>query len=210
LLLGFGTLITLIFEFNNPLTLGPMSLSDKILNAFFQSVTSRTAGFNVINIGSVTLISLIAIMVLMFIGGASGSTAGGIKVNTLGLIVATVWNTLRGRENPGAFGREFNLQQVFRAMALLVISLGLIMMVFLILSITEDFPSLKVLFETISAFGTVGLTTGITPELSSIGQLVIILTMFMGRLGPLTLAMALTKAHHTSKYHYPKENIRIG
>jgi trk system potassium uptake protein len=210
LLVFLGTLIVLIFEFNNPLTLGPMSISDKILNAFFQSVTSRTAGFNVISIGSVTLISLFTIMLLMFIGGASGSTAGGIKVNTFGLIVATVWNTLRGKENPGAFGREFHLQQVFRAMALLVISLSLVMMVFLVLSITEDFPSLKVLFETLSAFGTVGLTTGITPELSSFGRIVIILTMFTGRLGPLTLTMALTKAHHVSNYHYPKENFRIG
>jgi trk system potassium uptake protein TrkH len=94
-------------EFNNHQTLGGLSLPHKILNALFQSVTARTAGFNTINTGSLFLVTLLFVMILMFIGGASGSTAGGIKVNTAGILLATVWNTIRGREHPGAFQREF-------------------------------------------------------------------------------------------------------
>jgi trk system potassium uptake protein len=210
ILLSLGTIVVLTTEFNNPLTLGPMSLSEKILNAFFLSVTSRTAGFSTINIGSVALFSMFTIMILMFIGGASNSTTGGIKVNTLGLIVATIWHTLRGKANPGAFGREFQIQQLLMAITLMVVSFGLIVVVFLLLSITENFPSINILFETISAFGLVGLSTGITPDLSVIGKLIIIILMFIGRLGPLTLMIVLTKNQRASTYHYPTESIRIG
>ena len=210
ILLALGTLFLLITEFNSPQTLGNLTLPDKILNAFFQSVTARTAGFNSLNIGALAIYSIFVIMILMFIGGASGSTAGGIKVNTLGILIAIIWDTIRGREYPGAFGREFPFQLIFRAITLLVISLGLIVGVFVVLSITEDFPSYKILFEIVSAFGTVGLTTGITPDLSIIGRAMIIITMFVGRLGPLTLTMVLARAQHPSKYRYPQETIRIG
>jgi trk system potassium uptake protein len=210
ILLGLGTIAALIAEYGNPDTLGALSVQHKILNAFFQSVTARTAGFNTIDTGALTMNALFFIMILMFIGGASGSTAGGIKVNTAGIIIATIWNTIRGRENPGAFGREFQVQQIFRALTLLVISLGLVVVVFLILSATEHFPSINILFETISAFGTVGLSTGITPELSFIGRMAIIVTMFIGRLGPLTLVLILARTQRTSTYRYPKESVRIG
>jgi trk system potassium uptake protein TrkH len=210
ILLSLGTVLILAIEFNNPQTLGPMSLPEKILNAFFLSVTSRTAGFSTISVGSAALFSILTVMVLMFIGGASNSTAGGIKVNTIGLIAATIWHTIRGKANPGAFGREFQIQQLLQAITLLVLSFGLIVVAFLILSITENFPSIKILFETISAFGLVGLSTGITPDLSIIGKLVIILLMFTGRLGPLTLIIVLTKTQRASVYRYPTESIRIG
>jgi trk system potassium uptake protein TrkH len=210
ILLVAGTIIVLLTEFNNPLTLGPMSLPEKIMNAFFQSVSTRSSGFSTVNIGSMTIFTLFTFMVLMFIGGASNSTAGGIKVNTLGLIAITVWNTIRGRENPGAFGREFQIQQLFRAITLLVLAIALIVVVFLILSTTEHFSSLNILFEVVSAFGIVGLSTGITPELTIFGQSVIIILMFIGRLGPLTLTMILANTHRTSTYRYPKESIRIG
>ncbi len=209
-LLILGTLVVLVIEYSNPQTLGNLSWPYKFLNAFFQSVTSRTAGFNVINIGALSIDALFFIILLMFIGGASGSTAGGIKVNTLGIIAATVWNTIKGKENAGAFGREFPVQLIFRAITLLVISLGLIALVFMLLSFTEDQSSIKILFETVSAFGTVGLTTGITPELSIAGKIIVVFTMFIGRLGPLTLTLALTGRQQPSSIHYPKETVRIG
>jgi len=210
LLLVLGTLLILITEFNNPETIGTMSFPEKIINAFFLSVTARSAGFSTVSIGSAAIFTIFTLMVLMYIGGASNSNAGGIKVNTLGLIIATIWTTIKGKDNPGAFGKEFKIEQVFRAVTLLVLSLGLITLVFLILSITEHFTSIDILFETISAFGIVGLSSGITPYLSSFGQLVIILLMFIGRLGPLTLIIVLTKAQRSTTYHYPTESIRIG
>jgi trk system potassium uptake protein len=210
ILLSAGTVFIFITEYTNPQTMQEMPLDIKILNAFFQSVTSRTAGFNVLNIGAFTIYSLLFVMILMFVGGAAGSTAGGIKVNTFGLIVATIWATIRGKEHPGAFGREFQLQQIFRAMALLVLSMLIILAAFLILSFTEKLPSINLLFETISAFGTVGLTTGITWDLSTMGKIVLIPVMFIGRLGPLTLTISLAAASRATNYHYPKESVRIG
>jgi trk system potassium uptake protein TrkH len=210
ILLVLGTVVVFVIEYGNSATLGNMTLPLKILNSFFQSVTSRTAGFNTLNIGSLAVPVLFFVMILMFIGGASGSTAGGIKVNTFGLTMITVWNTIRGREHPQAFGREFSVEQIFRALTLLVLSAGLIGLVFFVLSITDKFPSINLLFETISAFGTVGLTTGITPDLSIAGKIIIILMMFIGRLGPLTLTLALAGTKRRSKFHFPKDNIRIG
>jgi trk system potassium uptake protein len=210
ILLVLGSVIILVIEFGNPGTLGNLPLPEKILNAFFQSVTSRTAGFDTFSTGAMSSYALYFTMILMFIGGAAGSTAGGIKVNTFGMIIATIWNTIKGREHPGVFGREFPVQQIFRGMTLLVLSLGIIIIIFLILSFTEHFPSINILFETISAFGTVGLTTGITPDLSITGKIFIIFMMFIGRLGPLTLIMALAKAQRTSQFRYPQESVRIG
>jgi trk system potassium uptake protein len=210
ILLTAGTLLVLATEYHNPETLGNMPLPLKILNSFFQSVTARTAGFNTINTGALTFYTLFIVMFLMFVGGASGSTAGGIKVNTFALIVITIWNTLRGREHPQAFGRELQVEQILRGITLLGVSLGLVVVVFLILSATESFSPIRVLFETVSAFGTVGLSTGITPDLSITGRLLIILVMFVGRLGPLTLIMALAQPGQPSPYRYPKEPVKIG
>jgi trk system potassium uptake protein len=205
-----GTAVVLAAEYHNPQTIGGMPLPEKILNAFFLSVSSRSAGFSTFSLGTLSIYSLFTLILLMFIGGASNSTAGGIKVNTLGVIVSTIWNTIKGRENPQAFGRELYIQQLFRSMVLLVLSLGLILVIFLILSLTEHFSSLNILFETVSAFGIVGLSTGITPLLSVPGELLIILLMLIGRLGPLTLIMVLSKTQHITTYRYPKESVRIG
>jgi trk system potassium uptake protein len=210
ILLAAGALVVLFTEYANPQTLGNMPLPIKILNAFFQSVTSRTAGFNVLNIGVLTVYTLFFTMILMFIGGAAGSTAGGIKVNTIGLIVATIWGTIKGREHPGAFGREFPLEQIYRALTLLVLCLVIVSVAFFILSITESFKSINILFEAVSAFGTVGLSTGITPQLSIAGKVVIIILMFVGRLGPLTLTMSLATNKQITKYRYPVDSVRIG
>jgi trk system potassium uptake protein TrkH len=210
LLLATGMIVILATEYANPATLGSMPISDKVVNAFFQSVTSRTSGFSAITTGNMTDYALFITMILMFIGGASGSTAGGIKVNTFGLIIATIWCSIKGREYPAAFGREFMQQQIFRALAVLVLSMMVVGAVVFILTITEKTSFLKLLFETISAFGTVGLSTGITPDLSIAGRLMIIVTMFTGRLGTLTLTLALVQAQRISTYRYPQETTRIG
>jgi trk system potassium uptake protein TrkH len=210
ILLTLGMVIILLTEFSDPDTLGAMSWPQKLMNAFFQSVTARTAGFSTIDMANIADYALFFTMILMFIGGASGSTAGGIKVNTFGMLFATIWSSIRGKEYSGAFGREFRTQQIYRALTIVMLSLGLLTIVVFILTITEDFSFLKLLFETVSAFGTVGLSTGITPDLSTAGQLVITATMFIGRLGILALALSLLQRQQPSTYRYPQEVIRIG
>jgi len=218
ILLIMGTAVLLAMEYNNPDTLGPMSFPQKLLNAFFHSVTPRTAGFNVIWVGRMTSYSLFFTIMLMFVGGASGSTAGGVKVNTFGVLLATVWSSLRGREHAEAFGREMRPQLVYRALTVAMLALGLLGIVTLVLTITEahstvdgePFQFIQVLFETTSAFGTVGLSTGITPFLTLAGKFIIIATMFAGRLGPLTLALSLVRGQRTTQYRYPQDQVRIG
>ncbi|MDD5312892.1 MAG: TrkH family potassium uptake protein [Dehalococcoidia bacterium] len=209
LLLG-GTLIILFTEFSNVNTLGTMPLPQKLLIAFFQSTTARTAGFSAINMGEITHYCLFFIIILMFIGGASGSTAGGIKVNTFGILVATLVSALRGKEYAGAFNKEFVPQQIYRALAVVILSLGIITTVVFLLTITERYDFLDIFFETVSAFANVGLSSGITPDLSVAGRLIISATVFIGRLGPLTLALLLIERQQTSIYRYPQENVRIG
>ncbi|MBM4444158.1 MAG: Trk family potassium uptake protein [Chloroflexi bacterium] len=209
-LLAVGMIVILAMEYNNPATLGPMTWPQKVLDAFFHSVTPRTAGFFVVSIPSMAVYTLFFIIMLMYIGGASGSTAGGIKVNTFGMLAATVWSTIRGKEYPGAFGREFKAQQIHRALTIVMLSIGLVGVVALVLVITEDAPFIDVLFETVSAFGTVGLSTGITDGLTVAGKAIIVMTMFVGRLGPLTLAFSLVQRQQRTVYRYPQEDVRIG
>lgn len=210
LLLVLGTAIVLLTEFRNVATLGSLPLADMVLNAFFQSVTARTAGFSTINMGYVANYALFFVVILMFIGGASGSTSGGIKVNNFSMLSATMWSTITGKEHAGAFGREFSIQQVNRSLTVVFLSLGFLSVALLSLTLTEKFNFLDLLFETVSAFSTVGLSTGITPSLSLAGRIVIIVTMFVGRLGPLTMALALVQRQRMAKYRYPQETVRTG
>jgi trk system potassium uptake protein len=210
LLLIIGTIIIIAAEFANSSTLGSLSFSGKILNSFFHNVVSRTAGFYTFDIGSMAPYALFFTMLLMFIGGASGSTAGGIKVGTFGIVFATMWSAIRGKEHPGAFGREFMESQVYRALAVVMLSVGLLVIVVFFLILIEDFEFLPLAFESVSAFGTVGLSTGITPDLSVVGKLLIALTMFIGRLGPLTLILTMVKSQKVTTIRYPKEIVRIG
>jgi len=210
LLLALGTMVILLTEFHDSDTLGALPFPQKLLNAFFQSVTARTAGFSTITVANLANYALFFTMLLMFVGGASGSTAGGIKVNTFGMLVATIWSTIRGKEHAGAFGREFSAQQTNRALSVVMLSLTLVSVVVFVLTVTEEFHFIDLLFETVSAFGTVGLSTGITPALSTAGKLVITATMFAGRLGPLALALSLMQRQQPSAYRYPQEAVRIG
>lgn len=209
-LLIIGTLFYLIAEYSGPSTMGLLSFPQKILVAFFQSVTPRTAGFSAVDIGSLRQISLFFTMLLMFIGGTTGSMAGGVKVNTIGVLMITVLNVLRGRENVEAFGRQISRQTVYRAVSLFLLYLGIAMIAATLLSITEKFSIDGILFETFSALGTVGLSTGITPDLSIAGRIISVFIMFVGRLAPLTFMVFLVHRRQPIDMMYPHENIRLG
>ena len=209
-LLLLGTLGLLAIEYANPNTLGPMDLPAKVMNAFFSAVTPRTAGFNTIDTGKMTEQGLLLTIALMFIGAASGSTGGGIKVNTFAVLTAAVISSIRGSTVATAFGRELPQDHVYRALTVALLALGLVFGVTFILTITEPFGAIKLLFETTSAFGTVGLSTGLTPDLSTIGRLLITATMYVGRVGPLTVALALAQREEHSGFRYPEGRLKIG
>lgn len=208
-LLLFGTAVIFVAEFANQSTLAPLSVADKLLVAFFQSAIARTSGFTAITMAQITPYCLFFILVLMFIGGAAGSTAGGIKVNTFGILIATFVSSLKGKEYAGIYGKEFIIQQIYRALAVVILSLTLITVVVFILTVTETFDFLAIFFETVSAFSNTGLSAGISPSLSLAGKLTIIFTMFIGRLGPLTLTLSLLERQKLSTYRYPQEAVRI-
>jgi trk system potassium uptake protein len=202
-------LLIFLLEYANPATLGSLPLSEKVWGAYFQAVTPRTAGFNSIDIGAMTTPAILLIILLMFIGGGSASTASGIKVTTFIVMVLATVTFLRGRSETMIFNRTIKLQTIIRALAIIVISLSVIFVVLFILTITEDASFIVILFEVISAFGTVGLSMGLTPELTSVGKQVIIIMMFIGRIGPLTLAFTLAK-QKKSPIKYPEEEIFTG
>jgi trk system potassium uptake protein len=205
-----GALFYLIFEFSGSSTLGPLSFPQKLLGAFFQAVTVRTAGFSSFNTGSLSQPAIFLTIFLMFVGGTTGSTAGGVKVNTLGILIITAINMIRGKENISAFGRQIDKQTIYRAMTLAMLYLAIAGMIVMLLSLTESFPIDKLIFETFSAMGTVGQTTGITPFLSMGGKVILIFAMFIGRLGPLTFMAYLVRRRQPVELEYPHENIKLG
>ncbi|MBX3029729.1 MAG: Trk family potassium uptake protein [Chloroflexi bacterium] len=209
LLLG-GTLVIGALEWSNPDTLGRYDPLVRPLNAAFESVTLRTAGFSVLPTGSLLDPTLFVVMALMFIGGASGSTAGGIKVNTFGLLLLVILSTIRGRTMPVAFGRRISSELVYRAIAIALLGVAFAFGAGFLVSLTTSAPFVEALFEAISAIGTVGASTGITPTLEAPAQLVVIVAMFAGRLGPLTLVLALAARARPLPYRPAAESIRIG
>jgi len=211
ILLVGGTIVMFLLENKNPDTLGNMEMGDKVVNSFFASVTPRTAGFNSIPTDRMTTAGTFSTIILMFIGGSPGSTAGGIKTTTIGIIILTVVCIIRGREDTEAFGRRFSKELVYKAFALLMIGVTLVMFVTMVLSITEPGKSfLFLLYEATSAFGTVGLSAGITPGLSTIGKVIIMITMYCGRVGTLTVLLALAHNKKRNGYKYPEGKILIG
>jgi len=209
-LILFGTISILALEYNNPGTMGELSLKDKLLAAYFHGVVPRTAGFNSLDMTEFTLSTQFITMMLMFIGGGSGGTAGGIKVTTFALVLLAVWFVIRKKDNVNIMSRRISNELIYRAFSITVYSIGIIFFTLFILTITED-ATLNVLsFEVISAFGTVGMSLGLTPELSPIGKVLISFLMFIGRVGPLTLAFALAKEHNKEPFKYVKEDIMIG
>lgn len=209
-LLLAGTATIFALEYGNPDTMKNLTLGQKFLGAYFQAVTPRTAGFNTLPIGGMRSATLFFIVILMFIGASPGSTGGGIKTSTFGTLMLAIWSVVRGREDVEGFGRRLSHRIVYKALAVAMISLALVLIATIVLSISEGKELLKVLFEATSAFGTVGLSTGITPTLSTLGRLIIIFTVFAGRVGPLTVATAIAQKQYTNSVKFPEEPITVG
>lgn len=210
LLLAVGTIGILLFEYANPSTLGGQDWSGKLAGAFFQGTVPRTAGFNSVPMGKLSQASLFLMIILMFIGASPGSTGGGVKTTTFGTLLAVLWSMIRNREDVVVFERRLSYVTIFKALSVVMISLLLVTGVTMVLTLTEALPFLQLLFETVSAFATVGLSTGITTELSTIGKILIIMTMFIGRVGPMTLAIALGEQRRQASIRYPEERLMIG
>lgn len=209
LLLG-GTLVLLVFEWSNPQTLGPMAASDKLLSSLFASVSARTAGFNSLDIGAMTHESWALHYFLMFVGGGSAGTAGGVKVGTFLILALLVYSEIRGRRDCEAFGRRISTSAQRQAITVLVLGAGMVVLGTLVILRGTDLPTDQVIFEVISAFGTVGLSTGITADLPPSGQLMLTLLMYVGRVGTITLAASLAMGHVRAAYRYPEEHPIVG
>lgn len=208
MLIGLGAIWYAAVEWNN--TLRTLSFADKLHNALFQSISLRTAGFNSVDVSHVREATLPMMLVLMFIGGSPGGTAGGVKTTTIAVLALAVIATVRGRDFILVFGKHIPHRTVFRAAAVVTVAgLGVLGGVCL-MQLTQNVPSDWALFETVSALGTVGLSLGATPELDGIGRFVIILCMFVGRVGTLTLFMLLGTTHRHDEWRRPSEDLEVG
>ena len=211
ILVVFGTILIFILEYHNPKTLQPLSPLGKFLASLYQAVTPRTAGSNTLNIPDLTQPTLFLIIFLMFIGASPGSTGGGIKTTTFATLLGAVWSNIKGKEDVIFFRNRILYDTIYKALTVTVSGLFVVMMITMLLTITEpnkDF--LMILFEATSAFATVGLSMGLTPELSPVGKILIILTMFAGKVGPLTIAYAVTLHRKPDPFKFPKGKIMIG
>ncbi len=210
LLLNLIATITIFaLEYNNVKTIGDFSLSHKLLVSYFQAVSPRTAGFNVISIGEMSDSSLLMTLLLMFIGGGSASTASGIKVTTFIVVIFSTFYYMKGITEPHLFGKSVRLEAYLRSLAIMMLSIFIIIGALFLLTITEHFPFLKLAVEVFSAFGTVGLSTGITAEFSELGKVILCIVMFIGRLGPLTLFFLFLKKRKET-YKYPYDQVHTG
>jgi trk system potassium uptake protein TrkH len=210
-LVGGGMVALLAFEWGNPATLGALPPAQRPLNALFESVSFRTAGMSTIPMGELTDPSLLTAIGLMFIGGASGSTAGGIKVTTFAILLFAILSTVRGRADTEAFGRRVPAEVVSRALAVALLAVAVVFGSTLALEVAgAHADTLKVAFEVVSAFGTVGHTAGLTPHLPDAALGILIVAMFVGRLGPLTFVLALWARARPVPFRRAVETIRIG
>lgn len=205
-----GTILVFLFERSNPQTMGRLGSGGKLLAALFQAITPRTAGFSTLNIGAMRLGTLFLLIMLMFIGASPSSTGGGIKTTTFGVLLATVIATIRGYDEVEIGKRRLPKDLIFKALTIAVLALALVITVTLVLTFTEKATFIQILFEVTSAFGTVGLSTGITPNLTDPARILIILTMFIGRLGPLTVAVALAQRTRPGRVEYIEDRVMIG
>ncbi|MDQ0484269.1 TrkH family potassium uptake protein [Guptibacillus hwajinpoensis] len=206
-LIAFFIILTL--EWNNPATLGPLNGVGKGWGAFFQAVSPRTAGFNSIDIGSMEEASLFFTMCLMFIGAGSASTGGGIKLTTFMAMLLSVNTFLKGKNEITVFHKTLAFTVVIKALAITVISTGVVFLGVFILELTQESSFMVNLYEVVSAFGTVGLSMGLTTHLNGIGKVTLIIIMMVGKLGPLTLAFIFA-SKRTPKIRYPSEEVLTG
>lgn len=208
-----GALLFFLLEHDNPGTMQPMSLKGKILSSFFASVTPRTAGFNTIDTTQMSMASTVITIILMYIGASPGSTGGGIKTSTFAILVMTVVAVVKGREDTEILGKRIPKDIIYRAFSIVAISLTILLIDVLILSITEKEAQLvETMYEATSAFGTVGLSLNFSPRLTSIGRIIILITMYIGRVGPLTLAFAFAQKQlkNNATVKYPEDRVLIG
>jgi trk system potassium uptake protein TrkH len=209
-----GALIIFILEKDN--VFSGTDAQGTILGSFFQAVTARTAGFNTLPIKRLAPPTLIFLVFLMFIGASPGSTGGGIKTCTFGVLIAATAAMIKNKERVWMFRKTIPKAIIRKSFAIFILGLGWVFLFSLFLSIAERgniFGSdyyLRILFETTSAFGTVGLSTGITAMLSDMGKILLIVTMFVGRIGPLTLALAVSLQEERLLYNYPEEQVMVG
>lgn len=217
LLIG-GTGLILALEWDNPATLGDPSLNvgEKIMNAFFQSTTLRTAGFASLNQSVLSDSSKLISVIFMFIGASPASTGGGVKTTTMGVVLLLILSVVRGRDTVSCYGKQLSIATVRRAITIVIISLAIILTCTMAISISEQGTGksmLDLVFEATSAFATVGLSATNTATLNQFSQTLLIPVMFFGRVGPLTLALALASKlenNPKNRIHYPEEKIMIG
>jgi len=210
-LLCFGTVAFFLTELNNPGTLGSMSFGNKLMAAWFQSVTTRTAGFNTIDISKMTTTGLFITIALMFIGSSPGGTGGGMKTTTLRILFCCTKAILQGKEEVEMYHRQVPISLILKAIGVLVGSVTTVIISLTLISLTDSkFDFIQLLFEVVSAFATVGLSTGITASVSACAKLVLIVTMYVGRVGILLLMAALLGDPRPSAIHYPEENVLVG
>jgi trk system potassium uptake protein len=205
-----GTGIVFSAEYSKPGPYPELSLLDRFVNSIFHSVSARSAGLSTLNFAEAQDVTKLTYSGLMFIGGATGSVASGIKVNAFAVLIAAVISSVKGRPQAEAFGREIAQTQLLRAITVAILGFLLIVIAMIALSLTEpDLDFLDLLFDTASAFGTVGFSTGTVPELSVAGKAILMIVMFIGRLGPLTLALALAPQEQTA-YRFVQERVTMG
>jgi len=216
-LLAVSFVLFLFLEWTNAATLGPLGVPVRLLAGFFQAATPRTAGFNTVDIGSLRQVTLVILILLMFVGASPGGTGGGIKTTTFGALLAAIWRTLRGDSEVNLMGRRLPQKVLNDAFILSTLSLNFVVLVTVILMVTEGHPFIQTLFEVTSAFGTVGLSTGVpgmpislAGVFSDFGKLAISGTMLAGRVGPVTLGAALLLREQTAGYHLLEEQVLIG
>jgi trk system potassium uptake protein TrkH len=213
ILLVVGSVFLFIVEYNNPATLGNLSFLDKIMASFFQSTTLRTAGFSTIDMAGFKPVSLLLMMGFMFIGGSPGGTAGGIKTTTFAIVVMMVLTELVNREKLVVFKRKVGNDVFRRALAVIMLSFTVVIVGTMVLLVSEEADLLPTLFEAFSAVGTVGLSMGLTTSLTNTGKIVIIILMFIGRIGPVALAYSLRtnkNKRQIDKVEFPSGNIIVG
>ncbi len=208
ILLGAISIFTI--EFNNPATLGFLGNFEKILSSYFQSVTARTAGFNTLPIANMRNASILVLMGLMFVGASPGGTGGGIKTTTFTLIVATIISSLKESKNTIIFERRIPPETVRKSFTIFFLAISFIAIAIFFLNASENFSLKAVSFEVFSAFGTVGLSLGITPLLSDIGKIILSFVMFIGRVGTITLLSSISTKSRISDLKHPKEGISVG
>lgn len=211
ILLGLGTIMFMAVEWNNPASIGNFTVGQKIMTSFFQSVTMRTAGFATINYATVLPFSLLFFIFLMFIGGSPGGAAGGIKTTTFALVILLVVNEIKGQNYINYARHSIPVETIRRAIVVVFAFFAVLMTGVSILLLVENQPFMVLLFEAVSALGTVGVSMNLTPELSRIGQSVLIVLMFIGRIGPITIFLSLVRRKRKGKERiYAKTNILIG